>query len=105
MLGKRNLQGEYYILGANKTIHLDSKGHMLYISVFMQDDWEQGWGGPAVHYRQSTPVLGNCDWRSYFYDPGIVRTCTEDLYRVPGPLIYEDWWTGDWWAFEELPHP
>ena len=32
----------------------------------------QGWGGPAVQYRQATPVLGNlgpvADWRSYFYD-------------------------------------
>ena len=58
---------------------------------------------------QSTPVLGNLgpvtDWRSYFYDSGIVRTCTEDLYRVPGPPIHEDWWTGDWWSYEELPHP
>ena len=46
-------------------------------------------------------VLGNLgpvtDWRSYFYDSGIVRTCTEDLYRVPGPPLYEDWWTEDWW--------
>ena len=24
---------------------------------------------------------------------------------MPGPPIYEDWWTGDWWSFEELPHP
>ena len=45
------------------------------------------------------------DWRSYFYDSSIVRNCTEDLYRVPVPPIYEDWWTGDWWSFEELPHP
>ena len=30
---------------------------------------------------------------------------SKDLYRVPGPPIYEDWWTGDWWSFEELPHP
>ena len=69
----------------------------------------QGWGGPAVQYLQSTPVLGNLgpvtDWRSYFWDPGIVRTRTEDLHRVPGPPIYEDWSTGDWWSFEELPYP
>ena len=19
--------------------------------------------------------------------------------------MYEDWWIGDWWSFEELPHP
>ena len=24
---------------------------------------------------------------------------------MPGTPIYEDWWTGDWWSFEELPHP
>ena len=24
---------------------------------------------------------------------------------MPGPPIYADWWTGDWWSFEELPHP
>ena len=24
---------------------------------------------------------------------------------MPGPPIYEDWWTGDWWSFEELPLP
>ena len=40
----------------------------------------QGWGAPAVQYLQTTPVLGNLvpvtDWRSYFYDSGIVRTCT-----------------------------
>ena len=39
---------------------------------------EQGWGVPAVQYRPSTPVLGNLgpvtDWRSYFYNSGIVRT-------------------------------
>ena len=54
--------------------------------------YSQGWGGPAaVQYRQSTTVLGNLgpvtDWRSYFFDSSIVRTCTEDLYGVPGPLI------------------
>ena len=24
---------------------------------------------------------------------------------MPGPPIYEDWWTGDWLSFEEFPHP
>ena len=70
-------------------------------TVIMEYCDTQGWGGPAVQYRQSTPVPGNLgpvtDWRSYLYDSGIVRTCTEDLYQVPGPPIYEDWWTGDWW--------
>ena len=44
--------------------------------------------GPALQYRQSTPVLGHLgpvnDWRSTFCDPRIRRTCNEDLYRVPG---------------------
>ena len=57
-------------------------------------------------YRQSTPVLGNLgpvtDWRSYFWDPN----SSKDLHWVPGPpIVYEDWWTWDWWIFEELPHP
>ena len=69
----------------------------------------QGWGVPAVQYRQSTPVLGNLgpvtDWRSYFYDSGIVRTCTEDLYRVPGPPICEDWWTGTGGHLRNFPIP
>ena len=60
-------------------------------------------GGPAVQYRQSRIVLGNLgpvtDWRSNFYDSGIERTCTEELYRVPGPPIKEDGWTWDWGSF------
>ena len=67
----------------------------------------QGWGGPAVQYQKSTPVLGNLgtvtDLRSYFYDSGIVRTFNEDLYRVPSPPIYEDWWTGG--HFRNFPIP
>ena len=60
---------------------------------------------PAVH--TSPRKFRTCNGLEvlHFYDSGIVRTCTEDLYRVPGPPIYEYWWTGDWWSFEELPHP
>ena len=40
---------------------------------------DQGWGGPAVQYRQSTPVLRNLgpvtDWRSTFCGPGLDREC------------------------------
>ena len=42
---------------------------------------------PAVHTNLG-PVT---DWRSYFYDSGIARICTEDLYQVPDPPIYKDW--------------
>ena len=51
---------------------------------------------PAVHTspRKIKTCKSVTDWRSYFYDSGIVRTCTEDLYRVPGPPIIRglvDW--------------
>ena len=76
------------ILSKNKSTHSKILLHKFV-------DGLQGWGGPAVQYRQSTPVLGNLgpvmDWRSYFFDSGIERTCTEDMYLVPGPPIYEDW--------------
>ena len=62
------------ILSKNKSTHSKILLHKFV-------DGLQGWGGPAVQYRQSTPVLGNlgpvATWRSYFYDSGIVRTCTE----------------------------
>ena len=69
----------------------------------------QGWGGPAVQYRQSIPVLGNLgpvlDWRSNFGDPGIIRTCNEDLYWLASTRKFWNCNGLDWWPFEDLPHP
>ena len=72
-------------------------------------NFKQGWGGPAVQYRQSIPVLGNLgpvlDWRSNFGDPGIVRTCNEDLYWLASTRKFWNCNGLDWWPFEDLPHP
>ena len=50
----------------------------------------QGWGGPAVQYRQSTPVLGNLgpvtDWRSTFCGPGLDRE-RQSYDRAKGPVL------------------
>ena len=66
--------------------------------------------GPALQYRQSTPVPGNLgpvtDWRTTFCDPRIKRTCHEDLlFRVPGPPFLRSSGLVDRWWFEEPPHP
>ena len=59
--------------------------------------------------RQSIPVLGNLgpvlDWRSNFGDPGIVRTCNEDLYWLASTRKFWNCNGLDWWPFEDLPHP
>ena len=47
----------------------------------------QGWGGTAVQYRQSTPVLGNlgpvADWRSTYSGPVLDL---ERQYLKPGKV-------------------
>ena len=52
----------------------------------------QGWGGPAVQYRQSTPVLGNLgpvtDWRSAFCAPGLDRE-RQSFERGKGPVQHQ----------------
>ena len=51
---------------------------------------DQGWGGPAVQYRQSTPVLGNLgpvtDWRSTFCSPGLDWE-RQSYGRAKGPVL------------------
>ena len=50
----------------------------------------QGWGGPAVQYRQSTPVLENLvpvtDWRSTFCDP-LLDWERQSLQLGEGPVL------------------
>ena len=58
---------------------------------YNQGYWNnQGWGGPAVQYRQSTPVLWNLgpvtDWMSTFYGPGLDRE-RQSYDWAKGPVL------------------